>query len=339
MGEMHLLKRFVGSMSYRLKPFMAGTAIQTQDIVKVYKRQLRQGTRALDGISFFVREGEIFGLLGRNGAGKTTLLRILTTLIPPTSGSASVMGYDVQKEGVKVRQHICAVLQENALEMFLSVKDNLMTYARFHSVPSPERELRARNTMEQFGLAEHANKKVMDLSGGLKRRLQVAKIFMVDKPVVFLDEATTGMDPIHKRAVLGALREQARRGRTIVLTTHILQEAEELCDTIAMINKGRIIAIGDVNTIKAKATNVFEVSMTFDHLTDAIIASLHALSPTRVEQSGNTIVLSVNAVETQLLETITRLSQQATITHLEINGGTLEDAFVELLGPSQEDDI
>jgi len=167
-------------MSYRLKPFMAPPAIQTQDIVKVYKRQLRQGARALDGISFSVREGEIFGLLGRNGAGKTTLLRILTTLMPPTSGSASVMGYDVQKEGVKVRQHICAVLQENALEMFLSVKDNLMTYARFHSVPSPERELRARNTMEQFGLAEHANKKVMDLSGGLKRRLQVAKIFMVD---------------------------------------------------------------------------------------------------------------------------------------------------------------
>ncbi len=316
---------------------MANIAVQAQDIVKVYKGQVRQGARALDGLSLSVREGEIFGLLGRNGAGKTTLLRILTTLIPPTSGTASVMGYDVQKNGLNVRQQICAVLQENALEMFLSVRDNLTTYARFHAVPSHEREQRAMTVMEQFGLTEHSNTKVMDLSGGLKRRLQVAKVFMVDKPVVFLDEATTGMDPIYKRAVLDAIREQARKGRTIVLTTHILHEAEELCDTIAMIHKGRIVAIGDVNTMKANVTSVFEVSMTFDHLTDAIVATLHALAPSRLERTGNTIILSVNGVETRLLEAITQLSRETRIIHLEVSGGTLEDAFVQLLGPSEEE--
>ncbi len=323
-------------MSYVVGYCMGNIAVQTQDIIKVYKGQVRQRARALDGLTLSVREGEIFGLLGRNGAGKTTLLRILTTLIPPTSGTASVMGYDVQRDALKVRQHICAVLQENALEMFLSVKDNLTTYARFHSMPSHERERRAVHVMERFGLAEHGSKKVMDLSGGLKRRLQVAKVFMVDKPVVFLDEATTGMDPIYKRAVLDAIREQARSGRTILLTTHILQEAEELCDTIAMINRGKIVALGDVNAIKAKATSVFEVSITFEYLTDDVVASLHALAPMRLEQSGNSVVLCVNGVETHLLETITQLSRRVPIAHLEINGGTLEDAFVELLGPAEE---
>lgn len=325
-------------MSYSFDPLMANIAVQAQDIIKVYKGQVRQRARALDGVSLSVQEGEIFGLLGRNGAGKTTLLRILTTLIPPTSGTASVMGYDVQMDGLNARQQICAVLQENALEMFLSVKDNLTTYARFHSVPSHERERRARSVMEQFGLAEHSGKKAMDLSGGLKRRLQVAKVFMVDKPVVFLDEATTGMDPIHKRAMLDAIREQARKGRTIVLTTHILQEAEELCDTIAMINKGKIVAIGDVNAIKARATRVVEVSITFERLTDTIVAIVQSLSPTRVEQRGNTLILSINGVETRVLETITLLSRQTKISHLEVNGGTLEDAFFELLGPSEEED-
>ncbi|HXG01631.1 MAG TPA: ABC transporter ATP-binding protein [Bacteroidota bacterium] len=311
---------------------MTYTAVEATNLVKIYKPGRANAVRALDGVSLTIQQGEIFGLLGRNGAGKTTLLRILTTLIPPTEGSARVMGFDVQRQGLDVRKHICTVLQENALEMFLSVSDNLTTYARFHSVPSHEREKRAREAMERFGLTEHSTMKVLDLSGGLKRRLQVAKVFMVEKPVVFLDEATTGMDPINKRAVLEAIREQARKGRTIVLTTHILQEAEELCDRIAMIHKGKIIATGDVNAIKALASNVFEVSLTFERLTDEIIRSLESLNPVRMTTTGATVDVRVNGVETELLETITALSRQTRILHVEINGGTLEDAFVELLG-------
>lgn len=314
---------------------MADAVIQTDSLVKVYKEKSPQPVRALDGLNLSVKRGEIFGLLGRNGAGKTTLLRILTTLIPASSGNARILGLDVDKNGLEVRKNICAVLQENALEMFLSVKDNLMTYARFHSVPSHEREKRSMHAIEQFGLTEHITQKAMDLSGGLKRRLQVAKVFMVDKPVVFLDEATTGMDPINKRAVLDAIREQANRGRTIFLTTHILQEAEELCDTIALINKGKIIASGDLNTIKALATNVFEVSITFESITDDIIQQLRSLSPIRFEQKGNTVELCINSVDGTVLETIARLSRISPIVQLEMNGGTLEDAFVELLGESR----
>ena len=159
---------------------------------------------------------------------------------------------------------------------------------------------------------------------------------MVDKPIVFLDEATTGMDPINKRAVLDAIREQATKGRTIFLTTHILQEAEELCDTIALINKGKIIATGDVNFIKSLATNVFEISMTFESITDEIIGQLCSLDAIRFEQKGNTADLCVKSVDGPLLETIARLSRISTIVHLEVNGGTLEDAFVELLGEPME---
>ena len=315
---------------------MSEFAVQTSELVKTYGGKSGALVHALNGLTLHVRSGEIFGLLGRNGAGKTTLLRILTTLIKPTGGEACVLGLDVQKQGLEVRRNICAVLQENALEVFLSVKDNLTTYARFHSVPPGEREKRALLAMEQFGLAEHSRKKVMDLSGGLKRRLQVAKVFMVDKPIVFLDEATTGMDPVNKRAVLEAIRQQAKQGRTILLTTHILQEAEELCDTIAMINRGVIIRTGDVNSIKSLATNVFELVITFEFLSDEILRRLSELPSTRFDRKGNTVGLCVKDVESNLLKTITELSHLSKILHQEVSGGTLEDAFIELLGRSEE---
>jgi ABC-2 type transport system ATP-binding protein len=315
---------------------MTDSAIQTTNLTKVYKENSRVPVQALDGLNLTVRRGEIFGLLGRNGAGKTTLIRILTTLIPPSGGTATVVGFDIHHEGLGIRRNICAVLQENALELFLSVKDNLLTFARFHSVPATEREKRARQAIEQFGLEEHIHKKVMDLSGGLKRRLQVAKVFMVDKPIVFLDEATTGMDPINKRAALDAIRDQATKGRTIFLTTHILQEAEDLCNTIGLIHKGKLIATGDVNTIKGLASKVFEVSITFESLSDGIVQQLRTLSTLRFNHKGNTVEMCVQGIESDVLEEIARVSRLSRIHHFEVSSGTLEDAFVELLGNPRE---
>jgi ABC-2 type transport system ATP-binding protein len=318
---------------------MHDLAIEITDLVKIYRSKSKGHIRALDGLSLTVHSGEIFGLLGRNGAGKTTLLRILTTLIPQTSGSARVLGFDVGRDGLDVRKTICAVLQENALEQFLSVKDNLLTFGRFHSLPNEERERRAMQAIEQFGLTEHINTKGMDLSGGMKRRLQVAKVFMVDKPIVFLDEATTGMDPINKRAVLEAIRAQAKNGRTFFLTTHILQEAEELCDSIAMIDKGKIIARGDVNTIKSLASKVFEISVTFESLTDSVVERLRSLSPLRFEQKGNGVEMCVKNFDSALLSAIAEITQAAGVVHFAVNGGTLEDAFVELLGKDAADKL
>jgi len=185
--------------------------------------------------------------------------------------------------------------------------------------------------MEQFGLNEYRKQKVIDLSGGLKRRVQVAKVFMVDKPVVFLDEATTGMDPINKRATLDAIRTQASAGRTIFLTTHILQEAEELCDTIAIIERGRLVATGDLQTIKSLASSVFDMTITFDILSDALVEEIRQLPLLTFKRKHNTVELSVRSTDVSAVEIITRLSASNTIIHFEVTSATLEDVFLELL--------
>jgi ABC-2 type transport system ATP-binding protein len=310
---------------------MNTNVITVDNLVKIYAERSRHPVRALDGLTLSVKQGEIFGLLGRNGAGKTTLLKILTTLIRPTSGAVSVLGKDVMRDGLDVRRNICVVLQENAVELYLSVIDNLRTYARFHSIPNAEIDRRAKLAMEQFGLAEYRNQKVIDLSGGLKRRVQVAKVFMVDKPLVFLDEATTGMDPLNKRATLVALRDQARKGRTIFLTTHILQEAEELCDTIAIIDRGKSVASGDLQSIKALASRVYDISITFESLTDATLQQLKSLPTIKLGHQNNTVEMSVRVEDNSALDLIMQLLRSEKIIHFDVTSATLEDVFFELL--------
>jgi ABC-2 type transport system ATP-binding protein len=229
-------------------------AIRVDQLQKVFEKRGAAPVRAIDGLSFAVPQGHIFGLLGPNGAGKTTTLKILTTLLRPSGGTAEVAGVDVATDPLRVRQRIVVVVQDSAAEIFLSVRDNLLTFARFHGLTGPALRSRVDDVMEQFGLTQDASRKAMDLSGGFRRRIQVAKALLVKTPVMFLDEFSTGMDPILKRSVMDLLRAEARSGRTIVLTTQILSEAESLCDDILIINHGREIAHGDVATIKNLST-------------------------------------------------------------------------------------
>jgi ABC-2 type transport system ATP-binding protein len=311
---------------------MSETAIDVVELVKVYREHTAAPVRALDGLSLRVGRGEIFGLLGRNGAGKTTLLRVLTTLVRPTAGRVSVMGHDVARDPLAVRRSICVVLQENAVELFLSVRDNLETYARFHGIPRADIRRRADRAIDQFALGEHRTQKVIDLSGGLKRRVQVAKVFMVDKPVVFLDEATTGMDPINKRTTLDAIREETARGRTIFLTTHILQEAEELCHTIAIIDRGRLVAGGDVQTIKAMASGALDVTITFAALTPEMLERLRSLPVLKLTHRNTTVEMCIKGEEARMLQVIAEVARLSHILHFEATSATLEDAFFEVLG-------
>ena len=308
------------------------TAVRVQNLVKVYRRTSRNPVRALDGMNLDVRKGEILGLLGRNGAGKTTLLRILTTLIQPTSGTAEVCGVNVVSDPYRVRQSICAVLQENAVEIFLSVLDNLTTFARFHSIPRKEILKRAEDVMGQFGLEDHRHQTVIDLSGGLKRRVQVAKVFMVDKPVVFLDEATTGMDPVNKRTTLEAVRQQAQQGRTIVLVTHILQEAEELCDRIAIVDRGRCIAVGDLPMIKSMAVQVYDVTVTFKQMRPEILEAARSFPLLKLDHTQTTLDMSIKASDVSTFALLDTLSRIEPIVHFEVTSASLEDVFLELLG-------
>jgi ABC-2 type transport system ATP-binding protein len=185
--------------------------------------------------------------------------------------------------------------------------------------------------LDRFQIADVADRKVMDLSGGQRRRVQVAKTFLVDTPVVFLDEFSTGMDPILKRAVMDMLRAEAKRGRTIVLTTQILNEAEELCDDILIIDKGRQVARGDLNALKLLSEGMKEVSMTFDRLPDGIEAELRALNPMHLAIAGNTIEIGLRMPEAEILALVARLAARGTVLRVEVSGASLDDIFVELL--------
>jgi ABC-2 type transport system ATP-binding protein len=230
-------------------------AIVVEGLRKTFARRGAAPVRAVDGLTFSVARGHIFGLLGPNGAGKTTTLKMLTTLLRPTEGTARVAGVDVVSDPLAVRRQIVVVVQESASELFLTVRDNLLTFGRFYGLQGIDLKRRADGMMDRFGLTADASRKAMDLSGGFRRRIQVAKALLVSTPLVFLDEFSTGMDPILKRSVMDLLRDEARRGRTIVLTTQILTEAEALCDDILIINHGREVARGDVGTIKSLASH------------------------------------------------------------------------------------
>jgi ABC-2 type transport system ATP-binding protein len=300
-------------------------ALEVQDLIKNY------GTvRAVNGLSFAVAPGTIFGLLGPNGAGKSTTLKILTTLSRPTSGRVAVQGIDVVRHPLEVRRRIACVIQETAVDLLLSVRDNLLTYARFRNLARRTAERKADEVIERFRLNGEVDRKVQDLSGGFRRRVQVAKCFMVDTPVLFLDEFSTGMDPLLKREVMSLLREEVRRGRTIVLTTQILSEAEELCDDILIIDHGRQVARGDLNTLKLLSQGVCEVSMTFDSMPPHVESELARLPTLRTHIENNTLEAALKAPEGQVLEMITALARGHRVLRLEVNGASLEDIFLEL---------
>ena len=310
---------------------MTDPALSVVDLVKTYRRRNEVAVRAVDGLSFDVPRGAIFGLLGPNGAGKTTTLKILNTLIAPTSGRATVLGFDVVRQGLEVRRRISVVVQESAAEMFLSVRDNLLTYARFHGMADADARRRADDVLARFQLAGDADRKAMDLSGGQRRRVQVGKVFLVDTPVVFMDEFSTGMDPILKRTVMDMIRAEAAKGRTIVLTTQILSEAEDLCDDILIMNHGRQVARGDLNALKLLSDGMKEVAITFDRLPDGLEAELQALGALRLRIRDTTIELGLKMPEAEVLALASRLAARGNVLRVEVGGATLEDVFVELM--------
>lgn len=309
---------------------MGKFALEVENLTKVYERRGQKPVNAVAGISFSVPRGEVFGLLGPNGAGKTTVLKALSTLLRPTGGLARIEGFNVVSQPLEVRKCISMVLQETAAEMFLSVRDNLLTFARFHGLDSRTARTRADTVMDKFQIASYAERKVQDLSGGSRRRVQVSKVFMVDTPVIFLDEFSTGMDPILKRAVMGYLREESAKGRTIVLTTQILAEAEELCDDILIMNRGKQVARGDLNALKLLSGGVYELSLTFDRLPETIAEDVARLKPLRSCVDDNTIELALKLEETQALDIASSLSKKGRVLRVEVSGASLEDIFIEL---------
>ncbi len=305
-------------------------AIEVRDLKKVYHEKKGTPVEALRGISFDVPRGSIFGLLGPNGAGKSTTIKILTTLLAPTSGTAYVMGHSVTDDPLEVRRQFVAVMQDSALEIFLSVRNNFRVYGRFHGLSRAEAERQADRVSELFDLREVMSTKASELSGGQKRRVQVAKTFMVAKPVAFLDEATTGMDTFNKHAVLEAIRHEARQGRTIVLTTHLLEEAEELCERLAIVNHGKIIASGTMRGVKSMTLRLVKVSLIFERMSATAIRALEKLKPHRLERVDDGMIVTVRD-EAAAMRVLTSARKMRGFRHFEVSTASLEDVFVSLV--------
>jgi ABC-2 type transport system ATP-binding protein len=216
-------------------------------------REFRKGPRAVDGISLTVEPGEIYGFLGPNGAGKSTTVLMLTTLLPPTSGTARVAGYDIVKEGPQVRASIGAALQEAALDPFLTGRDHLRLQAALHGLPRAERRKRSDELLERVGLSEAADRRVKGYSGGMKRRLDLALALVHRPSILFLDEPTTGLDPQSRSALWAEVSRLAREdGVTVFLTTQYLEEADVLADRVGIIDNGRIVAEDTPEALKAE---------------------------------------------------------------------------------------
>jgi ABC-2 type transport system ATP-binding protein len=227
---------------------VAEPAIQAERLVREFKK----GPRAVDGIDLAVSPAEIYGFLGPNGAGKSTTVHMLTTLLPPTSGTARVAGFDVVKEGPQVRRRIGAALQEAALDPLLTGREHLRLQASLQGIPRRERITRAEELLTRVGLGEAADRKVRGYSGGMKRRLDLAMALVHRPEILFLDEPTTGLDVQSRTALWGEVSRLASEdGVTVFLTTQYLEEADVLADRVGIIDHGRIVAEGTPAALKA----------------------------------------------------------------------------------------
>src|SRR5438045_4872626 len=223
--------------------------IEVEGLVREYKK----GPRAVDGIDLQVAPGEIYGFLGPNGAGKSTTVHMLTTLLPPTAGTARVAGFDVVKEGPHVRAAIGAALQEAALDPLLTGREHLRLQAALQALPRAERGARADELLQRVGLAEAADRRVRGYSGGMKRRLDLAMALVHRPRVLFLDEPTTGLDIQSRTSLWNEVGRLAREdGVTVFLTTQYLEEADVLADRVGIIDHGRIVAEGTPDALKAE---------------------------------------------------------------------------------------
>jgi ABC-2 type transport system ATP-binding protein len=312
--------------------------ISVQDLRKDYSKEIH----AISGVSFNVKYGKVFGFLGPNGAGKTTTIKVLTTLTQPTSGKVSIFGEDIVKHGTQIRRRIGVVFQQPSFEANLTVEKSLELYSKLWKVVSSERERKLREILHTFDLESIKNTKNDELSIGQRRRVQVAREFMHDMDLLFLDEPTVGLDPAARRSLLDYIKNQVKSGLTVFFTTHIMEEAEYLCDEIAIIDKGRIIAFDTPAGLKQKygiAKNI-ELGLKVDLAKSVVdlIAAATAISRSQIEITGtHTLSVKADNPEEVIVELIKVLSKNSIqIESISINPPSLEDVFLTIVNQRNE---
>ena len=287
---------------------------------------------AVNGINLQVNAGEIFGFLGPNGAGKSTVVRMLTTLLRPTSGKAFVAGFDVAKHPNEVRQRIGVALQDAAIDPLMTGVELLRLQAVLYAIPKSKMKSRADELLERFGLTAAADRRVGTYSGGMRRRLDLALSLIHQPTVLFLDEPTTGLDPMSRVSLWEEVRRLNNEGTTVMLTTQYLEEADQLADRIAIIDKGVIVREGKPQELKAGVgfpTLVINVSRDQHELAKSILMGFGDLRPT----AEGTLGVGLRGGAEAVTDVVRKLDESSIrVQHLELNEPSLDDVFAEATG-------
>jgi ABC-2 type transport system ATP-binding protein len=299
--------------------------------------------RAVDDVSFTVSRGEIFGFLGLNGAGKSTTIKMLSTLVAPTKGRARVLGYDVSKDGLEIRKRISVVQQQESYDRNLTVSASLKLYASLWGMDQHEALNKINFLLEKFGLKDSTTRRIRWLSYGMRRRLQVAREFLHDSDLLILDEPTVGMDVLARHTFLDYCRELAEKGKSIFYTTHIVSEAEYICDRVAVIHHGKMIAMNSPHELKKRYTDVKGVTILLRSSSDASVffRALDSISKnlSKKEVVGDSSEIRLITPDPfRLLADLSNLLQSLNLEaeSISVTSPSLEEVIVRLVGGPAE---
>jgi len=301
-------------------------------------REFRKGPRAVDGIDLEVAPGEIYGFLGPNGAGKSTTVHMLTTLLPPTSGTARVAGFDVVRDGPQVRMRIGAALQEAALDPFLTGREHMRLQTAMHGLPKAERVVRGAELLARVGLTEAADRRVGGYSGGMKRRLDLALALVHGPRILFLDEPTTGLDVQSRTALWDEVARLARDdGVTVFLTTQYLEEADALADRVGIIDHGHLVAEGTPAQLKAQIGQPTVEAIPRDPADRDAVAQVLERFGERAGASPKGVSVRLRGDESDLADVVRALDAEGiSVEHLQLHAPSLDDVFLAKTGRSLE---
>ncbi len=317
-------------------------AIVVSDLRRVYRsskgifRKKRETVEAVKGISFDVAYGELFGLVGPNGAGKTTTIKMLTTLLTPTSGTAKVLGFDIVKDVVDIRRRIGIIFGgERGLYYRVSGRENLRYFADLYGVPMSKRERRINELLEMVGLADRADDRVEGYSRGMKQRLHIAKGLINDPELMFMDEPTIGLDPEAARETRAMIKGLVEKGKTILLTTHYMFEADELCRRIGVISNGKIVALDSPSELKRFVKDITVIEVEAFGVTDSDLTLLRSQADvtnvSAILEGERQTVRIQTPKGSEFIPEVTKLLRRAKIFDVRTKEPTLEDAYLKLV--------
>lgn len=317
-------------MSFKIAPSGQNTmehVIHVQNLTKIYGKLI-----AVDHINFDVHKGEIFGFLGPNGAGKTTTLRMLTGIIKPNQGKADILGFNIQKEPLKAKQNIGVVPETSNAYVDLSAWQNMMLMSELYGIPKKEAERRSKSLLERLNLYDRRNDKVKGFSKGMKQRLILCMALVNDPQIIFLDEPTSGLDVHSSLLIRDILQEFPDHNKTIFLTTHNMDEANYLCDRVAIINKGKIAAIDRPGNLKNTIKKLKSIEVSFDKTVN--IQKLSTIpNINEVRKEGDKFIIDTDNIN-DLIHSVTNFAQQENLKIITLNtrDPSLEEVFLKITG-------